>query len=178
MSKTSELMKKVSIALTSSIAISSLSGCGSEPEFVATTDNSQDYYESSQQAQENTNQVNEVDEQATSEDSLDEADNSDTTYEQTESDETEFEYTDTEMPDDDNCSDWEFDYEDNIWICDDSSSSYYRNYFFLGSYFAAKNMLYNNNDFKQYKSTGIIKGTSSSVKKSGFGSGVSGGFGG
>ncbi|PGS56470.1 hypothetical protein [Bacillus sp. AFS041924] len=82
------------------------------------------------------------------------------------------------IPDDENCSDWEFDYEDNIWICNDSSSSYYRNYFFLGTYFATKNMLHKNNEFTQYKSSGIIKRTNSSVKKSGFGSGVSGGIGG
>ncbi|MES9683103.1 hypothetical protein CN514_10560 [Bacillus sp. AFS001701] len=171
MSKTSKLMKKVSIALTSGIVISSLTGCGSEPESIETTHNSQDYYESSQPVYENTKQVNEVDEGTTTEDSLDE-----TVY--TDSDETDFAYTDTEMPDDENCSDWEFDYEDNIWICDDSSSSFYRNFFFLGSFFATKNMLYGNNDFNQYKSSGIIKGTNSSVKKSGFGSGVSGGFGG
>ncbi|MFD4703520.1 hypothetical protein ACFWM3_01510 [Gottfriedia sp. NPDC058432] len=169
MSKTSKLMKKVSIALTSGIVISSLTGCGSEPEFIETTDNSQDYYESSQPV---------YDEGKTTEDRSDETDYTDPIYEQTESDETEFAYTDTEMPDDENCSDWEFDYEDNIWICDDSSSSYYRNFFFLGSFFATKNMLYSNNEFNQYKSSGIIKGTNSSVKKSGFGSGVSGGFGG
>ncbi|MGG0176728.1 hypothetical protein [Gottfriedia acidiceleris] len=171
MSKTSKLMKKVSIALTSGIVISSLTGCGSEQESIETTDNSQDYYESSQPAYENTKQVNEVDEGTTTEDNLDETD-------YTDSEETEFAYTDSEMPDDENCSDWEFDYEDNIWICDDSSSSFYRNFFFLGSFFATKNMLYSNNDFNQYKSAGIIKETNSSVKKSGFGSGVSGGFGG
>jgi|GEM_PF-509029 len=171
MSKTSKLMKKVSIALTSGIVISSLTGCGSEPELIETTDNSQDYYETSQPVYENTKQVNEVDEETTTEESLDETD-------YTDSEETEFAYTDSEMPDDENCSDWEFDYEDNIWICDDSSSSFYRNYFFLGSFFATKNMLYSNNEFNQYKSSGIIKGTNSSVKKSGFGSGVSGGFGG
>jgi len=164
-------MKKVSIALTSGIVISSLTGCGSEPELIETTDNSQDYYETSQPVYENTKQVNEVDEETTTEESLDETD-------YTDSEETEFAYTDSEMPDDENCSDWEFDYEDNIWICDDSSSSFYRNYFFLGSFFATKNMLYSNNEFNQYKSSGIIKGTNSSVKKSGFGSGVSGGFGG
>ncbi|WP_056472352.1 hypothetical protein [Bacillus sp. FJAT-25509] len=178
MSKTSKLMKKVSIALTSGIVISSLTGCGSEPEFIETTDNSQDYYESSQPVNENTKQVNEVDEGTTTDDRSDETDYTDPIYEQTDSDETEFAYTDTEMPDDENCSDWEFDYEDNIWICDDSSSAYYRNFFFLGSFFATKNMLYSNNDFNQYKSSGIINGTNSSVKKSGFGSGVSGGFGG
>ncbi len=171
MSKTSKLMKKVSIALTSGIVISSLTGCGSEPESIETTDNSQDYYESSQPVYENTKQVNEVDEGITTEDSLDETD-------YTDSEETEFAYTDSEMPDDENCSDWEFDYEDNIWICDDSSSSFYRNFFFLGSFFTTKSMLSSNNDFNQYKSSGIIKGTNSSVKKSGFGSGVSGGFGG
>lgn len=178
MTKTSKLMKKVSITLTSGIVISSLTGCGTKPVSIETTDNSQDYYESSQPVYENTKQVNEVDEGTTTEDSSDETDYTDTTYEETDSDETEFAYTDTEMPDDENCSDWEFDYEDNIWICDDSSSSYYRNFFFLGSFFATKNMLYSNNDFNQYKSSGIINGTNSSVKKSGFGSGVSGGFGG
>ncbi|MEH7451786.1 hypothetical protein [Gottfriedia acidiceleris] len=170
MSKTSKLMKKVSIALTSGIVISSLTGCGSEPEPTETTDNSQDYYESSQPVYENTKQVNEVDEGTMTEDNLDETD-------YTDSEETEFAYTDSEIPDDENCSDWEFDYEDNIWICDDSSSSFYRNFFFLGSFFATKNMLYSNNDFNQYKSSGIIKGTNSSVKKNGFGSGISGGFG-
>ncbi|UPM55167.1 hypothetical protein [Gottfriedia acidiceleris] len=171
MSKTSKLMKKVSIALTSGIVVSSLTGCGSEPESIETTDNSQEYYESSQPVYENTKQGNEVDEGTTAEDRLDESDYID-------SDETEFAYTDTEMPDEENCSDWEFDYEDNIWICDDSSSSFYRNYFFLGSFFATKNMLYSNNDFNQYKSSGMMKSKNSSAKKSGFGSGVSGGFGG
>ncbi|MEE6449593.1 hypothetical protein RAH41_03355 [Gottfriedia acidiceleris] len=77
MSKTTKLMKKVSIALTSGIVISSLTGCGSELESIETADNSQDYYETSQPVYENTKQVNEVDEETTTEDSLDGTDHTD-----------------------------------------------------------------------------------------------------
>lgn len=90
MSKTSKLMKKVSIALTSGIVISSLTGCGSEPEFVETTNDPQGYYESSQTNNEDTNQINEIDEGTTSEDSINDADYTDTDYD----DETEYAYTD------------------------------------------------------------------------------------
>jgi hypothetical protein len=187
MSKTSLLMKKVSIALTSGIAISSLTGCGAEQQIPETTENSP-YYETTQPVYENPNQIEPVEENSSVEQNVDETtyeeDNLDeSTYDesitnQTDGYETEYAYTDSEMPYDENCADWEFDYEDNIWICNDSSSSYYRNFFFLGTYFVTKNMLYNNNDFQQYKTSGVIKGTNSSIKKSGFGSGVTGGYGG
>lgn len=181
MSKTKELMKKVSIALTGGIAISTLTSCGSQPSFEPTEEV---YYESSDSIGEteqltDSNEEEVYDEEDVYEEEVyDEEDYEEDVYE----DEIyeDYTYSPEEVPYDENCVDWTFDEEENVWICNDQSSSYYGNFFFMGTYFATKNMLYSNNQFKEYKSTGIVSGTgtSSSTKKSGFGSGVSGGFGG
>jgi len=164
MSKTKELMKKVSIALTGGIAITTLTSCGSQPSFEPTEEV---YYESS------SNNEYEQSTDSYEEDVYEEEVYDDEVYE-------DYTYSPEEMPYDENCVDWSLDEEENVWMCNDHSSSYYGNYFFLGTYFATKNMLYSNNQFKEYKSTGFVSGTGtpSSSKKSGFGSGVSGGFGG
>lgn len=175
MSKTKELMKKVSIALTSGIAISTLTSCGTQPSIEPTEEV---YYESSGS--------NDVSEQST--DSYEEEVYEEEVYEDEVYDEGVYEeevyedytYSPDEMPNDENCVDWTLDEEENVWMCNDASSSYYGNFFFMGTYFATKNMLYRHNQFKEYKTNGFVSGTgtSSSSKKSGFGSGVSGGFGG
>ncbi len=170
MSKTKELMKKVSIALTGGIAISTLTSCGSQPSFEPTEEV---YYESSDSNDESGQSEDSYEEEVYEEEVYDEEVYEEEIYE-------DYTYSPEEMPYDENCADWTLDEEENVWMCNDHSSSYYGNFFFLGTYFATKNLLYSNHQFKEYKSTGFVSGTgtSSSTKKSGFGSGVSGGFGG
>lgn len=179
MSKTSILMKKVSIALSGGIAIGSLTSCGTSQQYSDTTET---YYESSESTQPDYESSydpieTESEETTSNENNVSngtETNNTSTdiTYDETEGYEENYI---EEMPYDENCAEWEFDSEDGVWICNDSSSSFYQNFFFLGTYYATKNLLHNNNDFKQYKSTGFIPRTSSSPQKSGFGGGVSGG---
>jgi hypothetical protein len=118
MSKSSLLMKKVSIALTSGLAASSLAGCGS------------------------TQSANIPD-----------------------------------MPQNEDCRDWEFDDDEGVWVCDDDNSHYYRSYYHGGSFYPTKKSLHGSKSYKNYKSSNNFAGSSSS-KKSGFGKGSSGGFGG
>lgn len=175
MSKTKELMKKVSLALTGGIAISTLASCGSQTSFEPTEEV---YYETSNSNNEYEQSTDSYEEEVYDEDVYEEDVYEDEIYEEDVYED--YTYSPEEMPYDENCVDWSLDEEENVWMCNDHSSSYYGNYFFMGTYFATKNMLYSNNQFKEYKSTGFVSGTgtSSSSKKSGFGSGVSGGFGG
>lgn len=83
-------------------------------------------------------------------------------------------------PDDNSCSDWEWDADDGVWECDDDSSSHYGHYFFGGRYYKSKSALLKTKDYLAYKKSSSFKGSSSSgssssgsVKKSsGFGSGL------
>jgi len=180
MSKTKELMKKVSIALTGGIVVSTLTGCGSQPSFEPTEEV---YYESSESIGETEQSTDSYEEEVYDDEVYEEDVYEEEVYDEGVYEDESYEddsYSPEEMPYDENCVDWTLDEEENVWMCNDSSSSYYGNYFFMGTYFATKNMLNRNNQFKEYKSAGIVSGTgtSSSTKKSGFGSGVSGGFGG
>ncbi|UPM55168.1 hypothetical protein [Gottfriedia acidiceleris] len=118
MSKTSKLMKKVSIALTSGLAVSTLAGCGSQN-----------------------------------------ADRPD-------------------KPKNDDCRDWEFDDDEGVWVCDDSSSHYYHSYYHGGIFYPTRTALHASSSYKSYKSSSKYAGHTSSSSKSGFGKGSSGGFGG
>lgn len=91
---------------------------------------------------------------------------------------TSAEYVEEDIPDppeDTSCSDWEWDAEDGVWECDDSTSTYYRSYFYGGTYYKDKKSLYASSAYKTYKSSSSFKGSSGSTtttkKTSGFGNG-------
>ena len=95
-------------------------------------------------------------------------------------------------PNDNSCSDWDWDDEENgyidgdfeyfnqendltsseigVWQCDDSSSGYRGHYFYGGRYYQNKSTFKNSSAFKSYQSSAEFKG--------GIGSGSKGGFGG
>ncbi|MEN0647733.1 aminotransferase yhxA [Caldifermentibacillus hisashii] len=70
-----------------------------------------------------------------------------------------------EKPDDPYCSDWDWDGEDAVWVCDDDNSSYHGSYYHGGKYYSSKSSLKSSSAYKQYKSS------ISSKSSSGFGSG-------
>ncbi len=71
------------------------------------------------------------------------------------------------LPQDSGCSDWEYDWNDGVYECDDSSSSHYRSYYHGGKYYASKSSLHDSSSYKQYKNSSSFK---SSTGKGGFGS--------
>ena len=73
-------------------------------------------------------------------------------------------------PNDNSCSDWDWDDELGVWQCDDSSSGYRGHYFYGGTYYQNKSTFKNSSAFKSYQSSAEFKG--------GIGSGSKGGFGG
>lgn len=73
-------------------------------------------------------------------------------------------------PNDNSCSDWDWDDELGVWQCDDSSSGYRGHYFYGGKYYQNKSTFKNSSAFKTYQSSAEFKG--------GIGSGSKGGFGG
>lgn len=110
------------------------------------------------------------------------------------------------VPDDNSCAEWEWDYDDEVWECDDIDSPHFGYYYFAGRAFKSKSDLYKSSAYKSYRSGSTYeesssstsssgstyKGNSSSTsssskssspssstsKSSGFGSGSKGGFGG
>lgn len=77
------------------------------------------------------------------------------------------------IPEDTECGDWEWDYDDGVWECDDIDSPRYGHLFYAGMFFASRSALRADPGFKNYKSSSSFKGG-----KSGFGSGSKGGYGG
>ena len=75
-----------------------------------------------------------------------------------------------QKPNDNSCSDWDWDDELGVWQCDDSSSGYRGHYFYGGRYYQNKSTFKNSSAFKSYQSSAEFKG--------GIGSGSKGGFGG
>lgn len=73
-------------------------------------------------------------------------------------------------PDDNRCSDWDWDDEEGVWECDDRSSRHYGHFFYGGAFYKSKSSLLKSSAYKSYKSSSSFKG--------GFGSGSKGGFGG
>jgi hypothetical protein len=63
------------------------------------------------------------------------------------------------VPKDESCRDWEWDDEDGVWQCDDSSSRYYGHSYYGGHYYSSKSLLHKSKDYHSYK------------KSSGFGGG-------
>nr|WP_263323233.1 hypothetical protein [Neobacillus sp. Marseille-Q6967] len=73
-------------------------------------------------------------------------------------------------PDDDRCEDWDWDDEEGVWVCDDTTSRYHGHFFYGGMFYSSRSALLNSPSYKSYKSSSSFKG--------GFGSGSKGGFGG
>ncbi|OLS40491.1 hypothetical protein [Bacillus sp. MRMR6] len=73
-------------------------------------------------------------------------------------------------PDDPSCSDWDWDDEQGVWQCDDTTSRHYGHFFYGGMFYRSKSALLNSSAYNSYKSSSSFKG--------GFGSGSKGGFGG
>ena len=68
----------------------------------------------------------------------------------------------TAAPNDPECSDWEYDYDDGVWECDDSSSNRYGHYYHGGTYYSNKDSLRKSSSFKSSKSSGFGSGSKSS----------------
>jgi hypothetical protein len=69
-----------------------------------------------------------------------------------------------EKPQDAECSDWDFEEEEGVWVCDEQGSSRHGSYYYGGAYFATKNALKSNSNYQTYTQTPQFK--------SGFGSGT------
>lgn len=67
------------------------------------------------------------------------------------------------VPDDQSCSEWEWDIDDGVWECEDSSSGHYGHYYYGGRYYSSKPMLNKSQDYMNYKNSASFKGSSSSV---------------
>ncbi|MFC4323120.1 aminotransferase yhxA [Litchfieldia salsa] len=71
------------------------------------------------------------------------------------------------LPDDSNCDEWEWDDDDGVYECDETTSSYYGHYFYGGSYYSNKASLLKSPSYQNYKNSSSFKGGK------GFGSGSS-----
>ncbi|NHM32533.1 hypothetical protein [Neobacillus terrae] len=63
-------------------------------------------------------------------------------------------------PTDSECSDWEWDNDDGVWECNDSSSSHFGHYYHGSSYYGSKALLYQSKDYLTYKNSADFKGKS------------------
>jgi hypothetical protein len=72
-------------------------------------------------------------------------------------------------PTDAECQDWEWDYDDGVYECDDTGSRYFGHYFFGGRYFSGKSSLLNSSKYKAYKNSSGFKGGSGFGKSGSFG---------
>ncbi|WP_243385260.1 aminotransferase yhxA [Bacillus kexueae] len=90
------------------------------------------------------------------------------------------EYSLPPVPEDDSCTEWEWDMDDGVWECDDIDSPHFGYLYFMGKAYKSKSSLYGSSDYKAYKGSSSFKGSTSgsTSKSSGFGSGSKGGFGG
>ncbi|GGE63966.1 hypothetical protein [Priestia taiwanensis] len=55
-----------------------------------------------------------------------------------------------EIPNDEYCSEWEFDMEAGVWKCNDSESTHYSYLYYGGLYYATLSYLMNNKTYKDY----------------------------
>ncbi len=72
-----------------------------------------------------------------------------------------------EPPNDTDCNVWEWDDDDGVYECEDSSSSHYGHYYYGGMFYRNKSSLLSSSAYKSYKSSSSFKGGK------GFGSGQS-----
>lgn len=69
----------------------------------------------------------------------------------------------TKAPNDPECKDWEYDNDDGVWECDDSSSNRYGHYYHGGTYYSNKDSLRKSSSYnKSSKSSGFGSGSKSS----------------
>ena len=68
-------------------------------------------------------------------------------------------------PNDNSCSDWDWDDELGVWQCDDSSSGYRGHYFYGGRYYQNKSTFKNSSAFKSYQSSAEFKGGMEAVQR-------------
>ncbi|MCP8970808.1 aminotransferase yhxA [Ectobacillus ponti] len=66
-------------------------------------------------------------------------------------------------PTDPECGRYEFDYDDGVWECEDTSSSHYGHSYHGGKYYSSKSKLYSDSGYQSYRNSAAFK--------SGFGSG-------
>lgn len=64
-------------------------------------------------------------------------------------------------PPDTSCNDWEWEEEDGVWRCDESTSRSYGGYYYMGRYFQNKAALQSDSGYQQQKSTGFGSGSKS-----------------
>lgn len=70
-------------------------------------------------------------------------------------------YTDDDIPpapNDQSCTQWEWDLDDGVWECEDSTSTYYGHFYHGGKYYRSKPDLYNSTDYINYKKSSSFKG--------------------
>lgn len=78
------------------------------------------------------------------------------------------------VPDDQSCSEWEWDIDDGVWECEDSNSGHYGHYYHGGRYFSSKPLLNKSKDYIDYKNSSAFKGSSASVSSTSSGTVSSG----
>lgn len=66
-------------------------------------------------------------------------------------------------PQDQECSEWDWDDDDGVWECDEGSSRYYGHYYYGGHYYGSRSALFNSSAYKSYKKGSSFKGSSSST---------------
>lgn len=66
------------------------------------------------------------------------------------------------IPEDEACTQWEWDYDDGVWECEDSNSSYFGHFFYAGTYYNNKSNLYNSSAYIDYQNSSSYKGTKTS----------------
>lgn len=80
-----------------------------------------------------------------------------------------------ERPDDPDCDDYEYDNDEGVWYCDDSSSTHSGFFYWGGSYFASRALMHSAMRTKGY--TPRSKDVKNyNAKTKGFGTGSSSGF--
>ncbi|MEW8985666.1 MAG: hypothetical protein AB2401_01385 [Bacillus sp. (in: firmicutes)] len=67
------------------------------------------------------------------------------------------------IPEDEACAEWEWDYDDGVWECEDSNSSFFGHYFYAGTYYNNKSNLYNSSAYIDYQNSAEYKGTKGST---------------
>ncbi|MGL4820826.1 MAG: hypothetical protein ACRC5C_12720 [Bacilli bacterium] len=71
------------------------------------------------------------------------------------------------------CTEWEWDEEQGVWICDDSDSPNYRGYYFNNMFFATATLLMANSFYRNYSSSAAYRGRVKDDRNSGSSSGSS-----
>jgi hypothetical protein len=70
------------------------------------------------------------------------------------------------VPTDQSCVQWEWDLDDGIWECEDSTSPYYGHYYHGGIFYASKPDLYKSTNYINYKNSSTFKGKGTTINTS------------